>query len=70
MEKRPKVLFQQLEDYRQETLKAIDGEWVHFGTKPADWDTQPPKLAVLVRTIFHEGMHLASLHTIRRCLGK
>ncbi|OUQ87266.1 hypothetical protein B5G50_17125 [Brevibacillus brevis] len=107
MEKRHKVLFQQLEDYRQETLKAIDGEWFHFGTKPADWDTQPPKLAVLVsllqeqpqkiqaaykdrleaefpatesgmhtisqvlvRTIFHEGMHLASLHTIRRCLGK
>ncbi|MBH0333578.1 hypothetical protein ABH14_28230 [Brevibacillus brevis] len=154
MEKRHKVLFQQLEDYRQETLKAIDGlteedvniipdgfsnnilwnlghiyldqylwiahltketlpipsdfnEWFNFGTKPADWDTQPPKLAVLVsllqeqpqkiqaaykdrleeefpatesgmhtiaqvlvRTIFHEGMHLASLHTIRRCLGK
>ncbi|NQF13896.1 DinB family protein [Brevibacillus sp. HB1.3] len=154
MEKRHKVLFQQLADYRQETLKAIDGlteedvniipdgfsnnilwnlghiyldqylwiahltketipipsgfnEWFNFGTKPADWDTQPPKLAVLVsllqeqpqkiqaaykdrleeefpatesgmhtiaqvlvRTIFHEGMHLASLNSIRRCLGK
>lgn len=117
MEKRHKALFQQLEDYRQETLKAIEGltkedvniipdgfsnnilwnlghiyldqylwithltkktppippgfnEWFNLGTKPADWDTQLPKLAVLVRTIFHEGMHLASLNTIRRCLGK
>ncbi|CAI8806217.1 hypothetical protein EMIT07CA2_10728 [Brevibacillus sp. IT-7CA2] len=25
---------------------------------------------VLVRTIFHEGVHLASLNTIRRFLGK
>ncbi|UKK99399.1 DinB family protein [Brevibacillus brevis] len=153
MEKRHSVLFQQLEDYRQETLKAIDGltnedaniipdgfsnnilwnlghiyldqylcahltketiplppgfkEWFNFGTKPADWKTPPPNLEtlvsllqeqpqkiqaaykdrldeefpatesgmhtiaqVLVRTIFHEGMHLASLNTIRRFLGK
>ncbi|MBW5469790.1 DUF664 domain-containing protein [Brevibacillus formosus] len=154
MEKRHKVLFQQLEDYRQETLKAINGltdedaniipegfsnnilwnlghiyldqylwiahltketipippgfnEWFSFGTKPADWDTPPPNLEVLVtllqeqpqkiqaaykdrleeefpatesgmhtiaqvlvRTIYHEGAHLASLNTIRRFLGK
>ncbi|MBG9944788.1 DinB family protein [Brevibacillus formosus] len=154
MEKRHKVLFQQLEDYRQETLKAINGltdedaniipegfsnnilwnlghiyldqylwiahltketipippgfnEWFNFGTKPADWDTPPPNLEVLVtllqeqpqkiqaaykdrleeefpatesgmhtiaqvlvRTIYHEGAHLASLNTIRRFLGK
>lgn len=154
MEKQHTVLFQQLEDYRQETLKAIDGltdedaniipdgfsnnilwnlghiyldqylwiahltketpplppgfkEWFNFGTKPADRKTPPPNLEtlvsllqeqpqkiqaaykdrldeefpatesgmhtiaqVLVRTIFHEGMHLASLNTIRRFLGK
>lgn len=154
MEKRHRVLFQQLEDYRQETLKAIAGltdedaniipdgfsnnilwnlghiyldqylwiahltketipiplgfnEWFNFGTKPVDWDTPPPNLEVLVtllqeqpqkiqaaykdrleeefpatesgmhtiaqvlvRTIFHEGVHLASLNTIRRFLGK
>ncbi|MFS0558955.1 DinB family protein [Brevibacillus sp. 179-C9.3 HS] len=82
-------------------------EWFNFGTKPADWDTQPPKLEellpllkeqpqqlqaaykdrleeefpateagmhtiaqVLVRTIFHEGMHLASINTLRRFLKK
>lgn len=82
-------------------------EWFNYGTKPADWSTQPPSLAtlrsllenqpheiqaaygerleeefpvtdsgmhtiaqVLVRTIFHEGLHLASINTIRRFLTK
>jgi uncharacterized damage-inducible protein DinB len=150
MEKRHLVLFQQLEDYRKETLHAIEGlteeqanaipegfsnnilwnlghvyldqylwiahltketiqfppgymEWFNYGTKPADWDTPPPSLAtlrtlleeqprqiqeaykerleeefpptesgmhtiaqVLVRTIFHEGVHLNAINTLRR----
>ncbi|GED70534.1 hypothetical protein BRE01_42360 [Brevibacillus reuszeri] len=153
MEKHHIVLFQQLQDYRSETLHAIEGmteeevnlvpvgfnngilwnlghiyldqylwishltkeeisippgfhEWFAYGTKPADWQTPPPSLdtlrqllanqpeqirtmygerleeefpatesgmhtisQVLVRTIFHEGLHLAAITAIRRFLG-
>lgn len=152
MEKRHKVLLQQLEDYRNETIHAVAGlteesadfvpagfnnnirwhlghlyldqylwiqhltkekmpipdgfsEWFGYGTKPADWKTPPPSLdtlrqllteqprmiretygvrleeefpstesgmhtiaQVLVRTIFHEGLHLAGINDIRRFL--
>ncbi|WP_400163121.1 DinB family protein [Brevibacillus sp. TJ4] len=150
MEKRHTVLLQQVQDYREETLRAIDGvtesmadvipagfnnnirwhlghlyldqylwlqhltkeeiplpagfrEWFGYGTKPADWTSPPPSLdtlrqllaeqpgqirdmyshrleeefpatesgmhtiaQVLVRTIFHEGLHLAAINSIRR----
>lgn len=162
MLKRHEVLFKQLEDYRRETLAAIEGlteemvdlvppgfnnnirwnlghlyldqylwlqhltkepapiaegfaEWFDFGTRPADWKSQPPSLEalrtllseqpgrirelyghrleevyfrggsreefppiesgmhtvaqVLVRTIFHEGLHLGTILAIRRSLG-
>ncbi|GIO10111.1 hypothetical protein J31TS6_61390 [Brevibacillus reuszeri] len=152
MEKRHKVLFQQLQDYRSETLHAVEGlteeevnivpkgfnnnilwnlghiyldqylwishitkeeislpsgfhEWFAYGTRPADWQAPPPTLTtihqllaaqpeqiralyserleeqfpatesgmytisqVLVRTIFHEGLHLAAITAIRRFL--
>lgn len=152
MEKRHVVLFQQLQDYRSETLHAVEGlteeefnivpkgfnnnilwnlghiyldqylwishitkeeislppgfhEWFAYGTKPADWQASPPSLTiihqllaaqpeqiralygerleeefpatesgmhtisqVLVRTIFHEGLHLAAITAIRRFL--
>ncbi|MGG1659276.1 DinB family protein [Brevibacillus sp. NRS-1366] len=152
MEKRHIVLLQQLQDYRGETLHAIEGlneasanivpagfnnnirwhlghiyldqylwithltkettpipagfkEWFAYGTKPADWQAPPPSLTtlrqllaeqpqqirtmygerleeefpatesgmctiaqVLVRTIFHEGLHLANITDIRRFL--
>ncbi|ANB61251.1 DinB family protein [Anoxybacteroides amylolyticum] len=152
MEKRHEVLFQQLEDYRRELLRVVDGlteeeadivpkgfnnnirwnlghiyldqylwiqhltkepilfpegfrGWLGFGTSPTAWKTHPPSLSVLkellveqpkkirewygerleeefpstesgmytiaqvlVRTIFHEGQHLAKIQDIRRFL--
>ncbi|WPZ19983.1 DinB family protein [Geobacillus subterraneus] len=152
MEKRHEVLFRQLEDYRRELLRVVDGlteeeadivpkgfnnnirwnlghvyldqylwiqhvtkepipipegfrDWFGFGTSPATWHTKPPSLSVLkellaeqptkirewygerleeefaptesgmhtiaqvlVRTIFHEGLHLATIQRIRKFL--
>ncbi len=152
MEKRHEVLFNQLQSYRQETLRAIEElteemadfiptgfnnnirwnlghiyldqylwiqhltrepiqlpegfrEWFGYGTRPSDWKSAPPTLdtlrkllseqishireaygerleeefpatedgihtiaQVLVRTIFHEGMHLSAICSILRSL--
>ncbi|MGV3465246.1 MAG: DinB family protein [Heyndrickxia sp.] len=91
----------------KESIPVPDGfmEWFGFGTKPADWQTAPPRLdelkkllmeqpkvirelyedrleeefaptelgmhtiaQVLVRTIYHEGMHAETIKLIKRFL--
>ncbi|MFF2529072.1 DinB family protein [Brevibacillus sp. NPDC058079] len=100
MEKRHRVLFQQLEDYRQETLKAIDGltdedvniipdgfsnnilwNLGHIYLDQYLWIAHLTKETLPIPSGFNEWfnfgtkpadwwVHLTSLNTIRRFLGK